>query len=195
MRLFELLEPSSVKSAVGVFTFGRFNPPTIGHEFLVDRVKEIADRNGGEAVFFLSQTHKPPKDPLPFDTKLALFAKAFPQVEVWSGSEKPVRTPYDALSVMAERFDHIIMVVGSDRVDDFARMEPYAREFGAESFEVMSAGARDPDAEGVTGMSASKARSLAMAGKMEEFMKALPDTLSRTAKLTAYRTIRKQNRR
>jgi nicotinic acid mononucleotide adenylyltransferase len=191
MRLFELIEP---KRGIGVFTFGRMNPPTIGHELLVNRVKEVADKHGGEAIVFLSQTHKPPKDPLPFEMKVSMFARAFPQVEVWDGREKEVRTPYDALSVMAERFDHIIMVVGSDRVGDFARMERYAREYGADRFEVVSAGERDPDADGVAGMSASKARGLAMAGDVEGFMDALPAAISRTAKLKAFRTIRQQSR-
>jgi len=191
VRLFELLQP---KGKVGVFAFGRMNPPTIGHEVLVNRVLDISNKYKGDHLIFLSQTHKPPKDPLPFDLKQSIFQQAFPQANLYDGVEKKVRTPYDALSVMADRYDHIVMVVGSDRVNDFKKMRPYAIEYGAKAFEVVSAGERDPDAEGTAGMSASKARSLAAEGDFEAFRAALPASVTKTKALQAFRTIRKNIR-
>ena len=184
-------EPEQQPSTV-VFTFGRLNPPTIGHQVLVDQVVKVARRLGADHFIFLSQTHKPPKDPLPFETKAAIFKAAFPKANLWTGGEKDVKTPYDALSVLSEKYDRVILVVGSDRVDNFRGMEKYAIEFGAQSFEVISAGERDPDAEGAAGMSASKARALAAAGDYDGFARSLPHTVSEAMKKQVYAVLRRE---
>lgn len=182
-------EPTPQPSTV-VFTFGRLNPPTIGHQVLVDQVVKVARKLNADHYIFLSQTHKPPKDPLPFETKAAIFKAAFPKANLWTGGEKDVKTPYDALSYLSENYDRVVLVVGSDRVDNFRGMEKYALEFGAKSFEVVSAGERDPDAEGAVGMSASKARALVMAGDYNGFAKSLPPSVNDSLKKKTYQTLR-----
>jgi len=187
----ETSEENPVKTKV-VFSFGRLNPPTIGHQVLVNQVISIAERLGADHYIFLSQTHKPPKDPLPFKTKAAIFKAAFPQANLWESPEKDVKTPYDALSILSEKYDDIILVVGSDRVDHFKSMDKYAKEFGAETFRVVSAGKRDPDAEGAVGMSASKARALAASGDYAAFAKSLPPSVSKSMKKQVYEILRRE---
>lgn len=191
LSLIEDEEQATTKTKV-VFSFGRLNPPTIGHEVLVNQVIKTANRLSADHYIFLSQTHKPPKDPLPFKTKAAIFKAAFPQANLWESPEKDVKTPYDALSILSEKYEHIVLVVGSDRVAHFRSMDKYALEFGAKSFRVVSAGKRDPDAEGAVGMSASKARALAAAGDFQGFEKSLPPSVSRQMKKQVYDILRRE---
>ena len=191
MRLFELAG-NNPRSKTAVFTFGRMNPPTIGHEVLVNKVKEVANKNNADHFIFLSQTHKAPKDPLDWKTKADIVKRAFPGSVVWE--DPTVRTPFEALAGLGEDYDNVIMVVGSDRVEKFrAGMAPYLEEFNVQNFEVVSAGERDPDAEGAAGMSASKARALAAGGDWENFQASLPNTVSTTQKKKVYNQIRKNS--
>ena len=189
MRLVELYSLTETKNDTVVFTFGRFNPPTIGHEKLVQKVLEVADNADAGHVIFLSQTHKPKKDPLPWKDKVSLFKKMFPSVNV--STNKKVRTPYGALASLGEEYDNVIMVVGSDRVKTFKDgMAPYLEDYGIKNFGVVSAGQRDPDAEGAEGMSASKARALAVGGNFKGFSQTLPSTISNATKKSVYNLIR-----
>jgi len=189
MRLAELYNLAEAKSNTVVFTFGRFNPPTIGHEKLVQKVLEIAAGANADHVIFLSQTHKPKKDPLPWKDKVALFKKMFPEANV--STNKEVKNPYGALASLGEIYDNAILVVGSDRVETFkSGMAPYLEEYGIKNFDVVSAGQRDPDAEGAEGMSASKARALAIEGNFKAFSQTLPSTISNATKKSVYNLIR-----
>ena len=192
MRLFELAQITESKNDTIVFTFGRMNPPTVGHEKLVQRVQEVARQADAEHVVFLSQTQKKGKDPLSFKTKLDLARKMFPSANI--STDTSVRTPYMALETLGKKYDNVIMVVGSDRVEQFKNeMSKYTKEYGIENFDVVSAGERDPDAEGVEGMSASKARELATNGNFDLFKQALPNSISNSTKKVIYNEIRKNS--
>jgi len=192
MRLFELTQLTEAKNDTVVFTFGRFNPPTIGHQKLVERVQEVAQNANADHVIFLSQTHKPGKDPLPYNDKISLFKKMFPTVNV--SNKAIVKNPYMAMEELGKKYKNVIMVVGSDRVERFkGDMQKYLPEWGIENFDVVSAGERDPDAEGAEGMSASKARQLATDGNFAEFSKALPSSINNATKKIVYNTIRKNS--
>lgn len=185
MRLCEITQTAKTV----VFTFGRFNPPTIGHEVLIDRVKGLANKEHADWIVFVSQKQKSPKDPLSWQEKINLMKRAFPGIHVSTDSE--IRTPFDALSKLAAEYQNLILVVGSDRVENFRKaMAPYLEEFGVGSLKVVSAGERDPDADGASGVSASEARKLAMEGKYEEFASLLPQTVSEVQKKKAYNAIR-----
>lgn len=191
MRLFELAQPVT-ESAKGVivFTFGRFNPPTIGHAKLVDKVAEVAAKENANHVVFLSQTHKKGKDPLPWKDKYELFRKMFPRTNV--SRDTSVNTPYVAMETLGKDYDKVIMIVGSDRVERFQNdMQKYLKDWGIKEFQVVSAGERDPDAEGAEGMSASKARQLAADGNFDLFSKALPNSINTATKKVVYNEIRK----
>ncbi len=188
MRLYELAN-NTPTSKTAVFTFGRMNPPTVGHEKLINAVLVTAQRNNADHFVFLSQTHKPPKNPLDWQSKTKIFKMMFPKVNLWK--DPAIRTPYEALAALGEDYNNVIMVVGSDRAEEFSQgMGKYAEEFEIDNFQVVSAGERDPDAEGVEGMSASKARDFAAAGDFQNFSKALPSTLTPKQKQSVFNLLR-----
>ena len=165
-----------------VFAFGRMNPPTVGHEKLVDAIKAHAEKVGGEAHIYLSKSHDKKKNPLDYETKHAFAKKAFGSVVK--------HTPEGSSNVFGilkhlhnQGYTHATLIAGDDRVEDYKRIaNSYngpGKDFNFKHIEVKSAGARDPDAEGVEGMSASKMRSLASAGKHKEFQQGLPKNLQK----------------
>ncbi len=174
MRLRELLE--SPRTAV--MAFGRMNPPTIGHKKLVDKISSLS----GDPYIFLSQSQKPKTDPLSFQEKLRYAEAFFPGVNV---GHPEVKTIIQALQKINELgYKNLIYVAGSDRVEAFEEMinkyngQPDKAGNVAYSFDnvqVVSAGERDPDADGAEGMSASKMRAAAAEGDLEAFKQGVPD--------------------
>jgi len=192
MRLFELAQLVEAKNDTVVFTFGRFNPPTIGHEKLVSKVSEVASSQNADHVVYLSKTQKPGKDPLSWHDKYDLFRKMFPSINV--SRDHAIINPYVALETLGKKYDNVIMVVGSDRVERFkGDMQKYLAEWGIKNFDVVSAGERDPDADGAVGMSASKARQLATDGNFAAFAQALPSSINNATKKVVYNKIRKNS--
>lgn len=194
MRLFELTQPITENAAnTVVFTFGRFNPPTIGHQKLVEKVQAVAAKlPNADHIVYLSQTQKPGKDPLSWKDKISLFKKMFPSVNV--STDTSIKNPYVALETLGKQYRNVIMVVGSDRVERFkGDMQKYLAEFGIKNFDVVSAGERDPDAEGAEGMSASKARQLAYDGNFQNFAKTLPSSINNATKKVVFDKIRKNS--
>tara|TARA_Y100001935_G_scaffold193553_1_gene161641 strand:- start:4142 stop:6871 length:2730 start_codon:yes stop_codon:yes gene_type:complete len=163
-----------------VFTFGRFNPPTTGHEKLLDRVKLIAGT--GRYVIYPSQSQNQKKDPLPFALKVAYMKKMFPTHARNILADKKIINVFDiAVKLYNEKYTDIAMVVGSDRVKEFKTLLDKYNDvksrhgyYKFRTISVISAGERDPDAEGVTGMSASKMRASASQGDFESFKLGLP---------------------
>jgi nicotinic acid mononucleotide adenylyltransferase len=173
--LCEQREQTSNKSKkVAVFAFGRFNPPTKGHEKLINTVSTKAKELDGKSFVFPSQTvdkKKNPdtsKNPLDWDTKIHFLKTLFPQTNIIKNPE--VKSPHNVIEVLEQQgFTDVYFVVGSDRVPEFeTRWLPYARDV-FERAEIVSAGARDPDSEGISGMSASKAREAAKDGDIAKF--------------------------
>ena len=177
-----------------VFTFGRFNPPTTGHEKLIDTVVSLARRNGAENRIYISNSQDARKNPLPPRDKKRFMSKAFPKANIILSPE--AITPFHAFDILREEgFSEITMVVGSDRVTEFRNsIQKYMNKEGIklDKFEVVSAGERDPDAEGVAGMSGSKLRELAQQGKMDTFMTGLPSNLQDADKKQIYDILRKE---
>jgi hypothetical protein len=175
MFLRELFEDGSKKA---VLAFGRLNPPTIGHAKLVDAIKS----QDGDHYLFLSQTQKPKTDPLDFATKLKFAKQFFPGVNV---GHQSVRTPVQALEMLQSLgYTDVVFIAGSDRVDGFQSMfDKYNGQpdksgkvpFKFNTLKVVSAGERDPDADDVSGMSASKMRAAAAAGDLKTFAQGVPD--------------------
>lgn len=170
-----------------VFTFGRMNPPTVGHERLVKTVAETARKVGGDHVIYLSQTCASPTDPLEWNFKRRVCESAFPGVNI--SRDILIKTPFQALKYLGESYNKVILVVGSDQVKEFAdRMTPYAKEWHID-FEIISAGERISESEGVEGMSASKLRQLALEGKAEKFYEGLPKNLSLDVKKLVFQRV------
>ena len=171
-----------------VFTFGRLNPPTIGHQKLVDKLQSVAKREKADSKVFLSHTQNNKKDPLNYAEKIRFARKAFGKIIEQSNS----KTIIQILQELEKKYSDIVLVVGSDRVGEFSGLlnKYNGKAYNFESIEVISAGARDPDAEGVEGMSASKLRALAIEGDFDTFKTGLPNKLNDRDKQDVYEIIR-----
>ncbi len=164
--------------SVAVFAFGRFNPPTIGHKKLIDTVMSTAQKANGKAYLFLSHKQNNKSDPLTFKEKADYLKLFYPDVAI---GDPAVKTIIQALQkIQAEGRTRIIMIAGSDRVQEFEKLlNQYNGKpdkagndlYKFDDIKVISAGERDPDQEGATGASASKARELANKGQEHEFSK------------------------
>ena len=179
------------------FTFGRMNPPTIGHEKLLDKLASSA-RSSSYRVY-LSQSQDSKKNPLQYAEKVKIARKMFPRHARSIMLNKKVKTVFDALtSLYNEGFANIVMVVGSDRVNEFdVLINKYNGQKGKHGFynfrkiNVVSAGQRDPDAEGVEGMSASKMRAAATSGDFSQFAQGLPKKVSNADAKRIFNSVRK----
>jgi len=158
-----------------VIAFGRMNPPTVGHEKLVAKIKSEARKNRATPMLFLSHSQDKKKNPLSYEDKIRLSQKAFGKMVQKSNA----RTIIDVAKQLEKKYDELIVIGGSDRVADFQKLlDTYnGKDYAFEKITVVSAGERDPDSDGVSGMSASKLRSLALTGKIKEFKAGLPAKL------------------
>jgi len=151
------------------FTFGRFNPPTIGHEKLIKAVASYA--GSGDYLIYPSQTFKKPNNPLPYEYKVEIMQKMFPwaKIETEACCNTIIKVAQD---MMMKEYTDIVMVVGSDRVADFDKLlqKQNSIDYAFKTIKVISAGDRDPDGDGVAGMSASKMREAAKEVKTSEFI-------------------------
>ena len=181
-----------------VFTFGRFNPPTVGHEKLITAVQSVAKTRGGDFFVYPSHSQDPKKNPLNQATKIKYMKKMFPKYK----SNIVASSGKTALNIASELYDKkyttLVMVVGSDRVQEFQRiLDKYNGQDKAHGFYdfdqiyVVSAGERDPDAEGVEGMSASKMRAAAVEGDFKSFRMGTPEALSDADTKKLFNDIRK----
>ena len=171
------------KKDTAVIAFGRMNPPTIGHGVLVDKIVSEAQKHNADHFIFASETQDSKKNPLSHKQKVAYLKKFFPKGNFPVGMAKD---PYTAvLHVCSLGYKNIIMVAGSDQVENFkniakykgkvADRDPKKRVYSFEKFEVVQAGeARDDDSQGVEGMSASKMRSAAFDGDFKKFATGVP---------------------
>ena len=164
--------------STAVFAFGRFNPPTIGHQKLLDKVISMTKQVNGKGYIFLSQKQNNKTDPLSFKEKQDYLKMFYPGLAIGDPS---VKTIIQALQkIQAEGRTRIVMIAGSDRVVEFQKLlnqyngKPDKQGndlYKFDSIDVVSAGERDPDQEGASGASASKARELANKGQEHEFSK------------------------
>ena len=181
-----------------VFTFGRFNPPTVGHEKLITAVQSVAKSKGGDFFVYPSHSQDPKKNPLNQATKIKYMKKMFPKYK----SNIVASSGKTALNIASELYDkkytNLVMVVGSDRVQEFQKiLDKYNGQdkphgfYDFDKIEVVSAGERDPDAEGVEGMSASKMRAAAVEGDFKSFRMGTPESLSDADTKKMFNDIRK----
>ncbi len=170
-------EQEEVEKTRGAVTigFGRFNPPTAGHEKLLDTIKDTAE--DGEYKVYPSHSVDPQKNPLDSETKVLFMKKMFPVHANAIVYDPAVRTILDAMKQAdVEGFSSVNIVVGADRQKEFEGLanKYNGQLYNFDAINVISAGERDPDAEGVEGMSASKLRALAADGDFDSFKKGLP---------------------
>ena len=177
-----------------VFAFGRLNPPTTGHELLVKTIEKLARKHSADPFLYLSHSENPKKDPLPYNLKVAIAKKAFGKLV----QKDDARTVFDvAYDLRDKGYTRLILVAGSDRVPQFKAQfskyvdHPDKTKTVGKHFDVISAGERDPDAEDVSGMSASKMRALATSNEFGEFRKGVPSKLNDADAKKMYMALRK----
>ena len=151
--------------------FGRMNPPTIGHKKLVDAVAS----QPGDPFLFITHTQKPKTDPLDFQTKLKFAKQFFPNVTVGDSSVNTIIKALQKIESMG--YTSITYVAGSDRVENFKTLinKYNGKDYNFKNINIVSAGERDPDADGAEGMSASKMRAAAVSDDFDSFKQGVVD--------------------
>ena len=173
------------------------NPPTIGHEKLLNSLAMKAGKNPYR--IFLSQSEDPKKNPLPYQMKIKSARKMFPKHARMIMLNKKIKNVFDiAVSLYNEGFKNVVMVVGSDRVREFdVLLNKYNGKKGKhglynfQRINVASAGARDPDADDVSGMSASKMRAAASSNDFTQFSQGLPKNVANAEAKKIFNAVRK----
>jgi hypothetical protein len=158
--------------------FGRFNPPTVGHEKLLKSAKRISA--GGDIKIYPSRSKDPKKNPLDPNTKVSYMKKMFPEFEENIINNDEMKTIFNVLVTANEDgYTNVNIVVGSDRQAEFENLaQKYNGDlYNFDQIRVISAGVRDADAEGVEGMSASKMRKAVMDDDFKSFRRGTPKTL------------------
>ena len=174
------------RGSTAVFTFGRFNPPTIGHEKLLKVVANTAQKERGDYFIYLSHSQDARKNPLTYEQKISFMKMMFPEHRLAVIKSSAVH----ALELAAQlyemrKYSKIVMVVGSDRVREFDTIlnkyndtESRHGYYKFENIDVISAGERDPDADGAEGISASKMRTAVTEGNYDAFKMGVPTGVS-----------------
>ncbi len=182
----------------GVMAFGRMNPPTIGHEKLVNKVHEIADKHDAIHAVVLSHSQDAKKNPLDVETKVKHAKKAFPNTNIVGASKERPTIMHHASAMYEAGARHLHVVAGSDREEEYKKLlNTYNGKDGKHGYynfktiTIHSAGHRDPDAEGAEGMSASKMREHAANGNEKEFHTGLPSHMTPKDKSALYHDLRK----
>ena len=185
--------PPAVEKTKGTLTvaFGRFNPPTTGHEKLLDTVASNSDE--GDYIIVPSRSNDKKKNPLDPDTKVSVMRQMFPQHSERIVNDPQNRTIFDVLKkAHMDGYSGVRIIGGGDRVAEFEKLSNNynGKLYQFDNLEVLSAGDRDPDGDDVSGMSASKQRQAAAEGDFEAFRKGVPSTLNNKQARELYNNLR-----
>ena len=159
--------------------FGRFNPPTVGHEKLLQAAEKAAQ--GGDLKIYPSRTQDAKKNPLDPDMKVSFMRKMFPKYEEQIVNDSEMISIFNVLTTAYEEgYKNVNIIVGSDRQAEFENLaNKYNKDlYDFKQIRVISAGVRDADAEGVEGMSASKMRKAVTDDNYDAFKQGTPKGLN-----------------
>ena len=196
MKFKEFLIQES-KDRHAVLAFGRLQPPTTGHEVLVNKVKEVAKQHNAEHHIVLSHSNDAKQNPLTPQQKVKHAKRFFPGTNITTSDKEAPNFLTQAAKLHKSGVTHLHMIAGSDRTSEYKKvLKKYngtheGALFNFKKIEVHSAGQRDPDAEGTTGMSGSKMRAHAQTGKFKEFKKGVPGHVSDAHAKELYQDLRK----
>jgi len=185
--------PPEVEKTKGTLTiaFRRFNPPTTGHEKLLDTVASSSD--DGDYIIVPSRSNDKKKNPLDADTKVSVMRQMFPQHSEKIVNDPQNRTIFDVLKkAHMDGYSGVRIIGGGDRVKEFENLSNNynGKLYAFDNVEVRSAGDRDPDGDDVSGMSASKQRKAAAEGDFASFRKGVPSTLNNKQARELYNNLR-----
>ena len=163
-----------------VLGWGRMNPITVGHEKLVNKIKSVARQESATPLIYISHSQDAKKNPLDYDDKIMLAKKAFGNKLIVKSN---ARTIIQIMQELQKKFSRVILVVGQDRIKQFDDLlnKYNGKDYTFDNISIVSAGDRDPDSEGVDGMSASKMRVAASQGDFKKFKTGLPRRLQSDA--------------
>jgi len=185
--------PPEVEKTKGTLTvaFGRFNPPTTGHEKLLDTVAKSSD--DGDYIIVPSRSQDKKKNPLDADTKVSIMRQMFPGHSERIVNDPANRTIFDVLKkAHMDGYAGVRIIGGGDRVKEFEKLsgDYNGKLYQFDNVEVRSAGDRDPDGDDVSGMSASKQRKAAAEGDFASFRKGVPASMNNKQARELYNTLR-----
>jgi len=185
--------PPPVEKTKGTLTiaFGRFNPPTTGHEKLLDTVAKSSD--DGDYIIVPSRTQDKKKNPLDADTKVSIMRQMYPNHSERIVNDPQNRTIFDVLKkAHMDGYAGVRIIGGGDRVKEFEKLsgDYNGKLYAFDNLEVRSAGDRDPDSDDVSGMSASKQRQAAAEGDFKTFRKGVPASMNNKQARELYNTLR-----
>ena len=178
--------PPPVPKTKGTLTiaFGRFNPPTVGHQQLMDVAAQSAESDGGDYLIYPSRSQDKKKNPLDPDTKISYMRQMFPSHSERIVNDNANRTIFDVLKkAHNDGYTNVRIVGGSDRVKEFEKLSNNynGQLYAFDAIEVVSAGDIDPDAKGIEGMSSSRMRLASAEGDFRKFREGLPPDMKRGA--------------
>ena len=195
MKFREFITENKEKHAV--MAFGRMNPPTTGHEVLVHKVKSVANQVGGSHHIVLSHSQDAAKNPLTSAQKVKHAKRFFPDTNISVATKEEPNFLTQAAKLHKQGVTHLHMVAGSDRVAEYHKLlHKYngtheGALFNFKKITLHNAGARDPDAEGTSGMSASKMRSHATSNNFDDFKQGIPKHVPEHHAKELFRDVRK----
>jgi len=184
-----------VEKTKGTLTvaFGRFNPPHLGHLQLMDTAAASADAEGSDYMIVPSRSQDPKKNPLDPDTKVTIMRTMFPQHSERIANDVSTRTIFDVLKkAHNDGYTNVRIVGGADRVKEFDKLaNSYnGNLYAFDNIEVVSAGDRDPDSDGVEGLSASRMRLAAAEGDFKTFRLGMPPEMRPKDARAVFDTVR-----
>jgi len=187
--------PPPVPKTKGTLTlaFGRFNPPHAGHQQLMDIAAQSAEAEESDYIIVPSRSQDPKKNPLDADTKVSVMRQMFPQHSERIVNDGANRTIFDVLKkAHNDGYANVRIVAGQDRVKEFDKLSQNynGQLYQFDNMEVVSSGDRDPDAEGMEGLSSSRMRLAAAEGDFKTFRAGLPEGIPRKSAMELFDTVR-----
>ena len=187
--------PPPVPKSKGTLTlaFGRFNPPHAGHQQLMDIAAQSAEAEESDYIIVPSRSQDAKKNPLDADTKVSMMRQLFPQHSERIVNDGANRTIFDVLKkAHNDGYTNVRIVAGQDRVKEFDKLSQNynGQLYQFDNMEVVSSGDRDPDAEGMEGLSSSRMRLAAMEGDFKTFRAGLPEDTPRKSAMLLFDTVR-----
>ena len=187
--------PPPVPKTKGTLTlaFGRFNPPHAGHQQLMDIAAQSAEAEESDYIIVPSRSQDAKKNPLDADTKVSVMRQMFPQHSERIVNDGANRTIFDVLKkAHNDGYTNVRIVAGQDRVKEFDKLSQNynGQLYQFDNMEVVSSGDRDPDAEGMEGLSSSRMRLAAAEGDFKTFRAGLPEGVPRKSAMELFDTVR-----
>lgn len=162
-----------------VFAFGRFQPPTIAHEMMCNKIGIVAAAGGADHAIYVSKTQDKKRNPLHVEDKIAFLREMCPRAN-FVACDEIVRTPVEAAKALNAKYRNLVFIAGSDRIETLGKVieQQNGIDYHYDNILVLSAGDRDPDSDNIDGVSGTAAREAALNGDFAAFRDMIPESIS-----------------